>query len=54
MQTEINDYEFLKLIQQLTLMQQHQVLERLKDLSEQKPIFEYTKFPLHDLPPTIP
>ena len=49
-----NERQFIKLVQQLTLIEQQQVLQRLKDLTEQRPIFEYMKFPLRDLPPTIP
>lgn len=48
-----NDTKLISLLRQLTLAQQHQALERLKDLSEQKRVSGYTKSLLRDLPPTI-
>ena len=48
------DRELIDLIRNLTLDEQNQMTERLKDLSEQTPVFEYKKSPGHDLPLTIP
>ena len=48
------DRELIDLIRKLTINEQHEMAERLKDLSEPKPVFEYKKFPGHDLPLTIP
>ena len=48
------DRELIDLIRNLTLDEQNEIKERLKDLSEQTPVFEYKKSPGHDLPLTIP
>ena len=48
------DRELIDLIRKLTINEQHEMAERLKDLSEQTPVFEYKKSPGHDLPLTIP
>ena len=48
------DRELIDLISNLTINEQHEMIERLRDLSEQTPVFEYKKFPGHDLPLTIP
>ena len=47
------DRELIDLIRNLTINEQHEMAERLKDLSEQTPVFEYKKSPGHDLPLTI-
>ena len=49
-----NDAKLIYLIQQLTLAQQQQVLERLKDLSEPSPVSECKKSLLRDLHQIIP
>ena len=46
--------ELIGLIRKLTINEQHEMTERLKDLSEPKPVFEYKKSPGHDLPLTVP
>ena len=43
-----NDTKLISLIRQLTLAQQHQALERLKDLNERKQVSEYKKSLLRD------
>ena len=48
------DRELIHLIRNLTLDEQNEIKERLKDLSEQTPVFEYKKSPGHDLLLTIP
>ena len=48
------DRELIDLIRKLTINEQHEMAERLKDLSAQTPVFEYKKSPGHDLPQTIP
>ena len=48
------DRELIDLISNLTINEQHEMAERLKDLTEPKPVFEYKKSPGHDLPLTIP
>jgi hypothetical protein len=48
------DRELIGLIRNLTLDEQNEMTERLKDLSEQTPVFEYKKSPGHDLLLTIP
>ena len=49
-----NERQFIELVQQLTQTQQQQVLQRLKDLSEQKRVSECKKSLLRDLHPIIP
>ena len=49
-----DDRKLIDLISNLTINEQHEMIERLRDLSEQTPVFEYKKFPGHDLPLTIP
>ena len=49
-----NDTKLISLIRQLTLAQQHQALERLKDLSEQKQVSEYKRFLLRNPHQIIP
>ena len=48
------DRELIGLIRNLTLDEQNEMTERLKDLSAQTPVFGYKKSPGHDLPLTIP
>jgi hypothetical protein len=48
------DRELIGLIRKLTINEQNEMKKRLKDLSEQTPVFEYKKFRGHDLPLTIP
>ena len=48
------DRELIGLIRKLTINEQNEMKKRLKDLSEQTPIFEYTQSLLSDPPPTIP
>ena len=48
------DRELIDLIRNLTINEQHEMAERLKDLSEQTPVFEYTQSPLSDPLPIIP
>ena len=49
-----NERELMELVQQLTQTQQQQVLQRLKDLSERKRVFECTKSLLRDPHQIIP
>ena len=49
-----DDRKLIDLIRNLTLDEQNEIKERLKDLSEQTPVFEYKKSPGHDLPLTVP
>lgn len=46
--------ELIGLIRKLTINEQHEMTERLKDLSEPKPVFEYTQSPASDPLPIIP
>ena len=48
------DRELIDLIRNLTINEQHEMAERLKDLSAQTPVFEYTQSPASDPLPTIP
>ena len=49
-----NETKLISLIRQLTLAQQHQALERLKDLTERKQVSEYKKSLLRDPHHLIP
>ncbi len=48
------DRELIGLIRKLTLDEQNEIKKRLKDLSEPKPVFEYTQSPASDPPPITP
>ena len=48
------DRDLIGLIRKLTINEQHEMTERLKDLNEPKPVFEYTQSLLSDPLPTIP
>ena len=46
--------ELIDLIRHLTINEQHEMIERLKNLTEPKPVFEYTQSPASDPPPITP
>ena len=46
--------ELIDLIRHLTINEQNEMIERLKNLNEQTPVFEYTQSPLSDPLPIIP
>ena len=48
------DRELIDLISNLTINEQTEMTERLKDLSAQTPVFEYTQSLLSDPLPIIP
>lgn len=48
------DRELIALIKNLTINEQHEMIARLRDLSEQTPAFEYTQSLLSDPLLTIP